>query len=432
MNLINTTMTCGLRKAIQSRILHKNSSLFTLYLITFISFYEPEYISACFPVLSLILSAIKVVVFILLMLLSVVLALEGKRGGTALLWWIMLLHVYLVIMTIVHDGRIIDSLKVCASVGAIYLVIRLAAQTETMPMFIRVGRAFFFIVALINLASVIAFPGGLYYEFDAGLSEHLNAQSAAANAARYFCGHKNSMLTALFPGVICSGVLALESKNRKDFYCALTYVIVLIVSTAFVDAVTSAAIGLLLLLAVIVAHRSPNLRIHFTTVGAALLLADIAIVHLRALDLFAKLLRSFNRNTTLSGRTYIWDSAIHAIQKNWLLGYGIQSPEVLKATFIGFSHPHNLFISILYYGGIVGLLLFGMCLFSSFRNIKLAGRCGAFIFYSTAALMLMGVVESLGVGLSQLVFPISIAYCFVENNMTNKEMTRTRCRDDSE
>ena len=396
MNLINTTMICGLRNAIQNGIQHKNSSLFILYLLTFISFYEPEYISACFPVLSVILSAVKVVVFILLVLLSVALVLEGKRGGTALLWWIMLLHIYLVILTIVHDGRMIDSLKVCASVGAIYLVIRLAAQTETMPIFIRVGRAFFFIIALVNLVSVIMFPDGLYYEFDAGLSEHLNAQSAAANAARYFCGHKNSMLTALFPGVICSGVLALESKDRKDFY------------------------------------RSPNLRIHFTTVGAALLLVDIAIVHLRVLDLFAKLLRSFNRNTTLSGRTYIWDSAIHAIQNNWLLGYGIQSPEVLKATFIGFSHPHNLLISILYYGGIVGLILFGMCLFISFRNIKLAGRCGAFIFYSTAALMLMGVVESLGVGLSQLVFPISIAYCFVENNMANKEMTRTRCRADSE
>lgn len=431
MNLVNTIMNYGLRKAIQNGILHKKSSLFILYLITFVSFYEPECVSACLPALSAILSAIKVVVLILLVLLSVVLALEGKRGSTALLWWIMLLHAYLAIMTFVHDGRLIDSLKVCASVGAIYLVVRLAALTETMPVFIRVGRAFFIIVALANLISVIAFPDGLYYEFDAGLSEHLNAQSAAANAVRYFCGHKNSMLTALFPGVICSGVLALESKSRKDFYCALAYVIVLIITTALVDAVTSAAIGMLLLLAIIVAYRAPNLRIHFTSVGASLLLADISIVHLRVLDLFAKLLRSFNRNTTLSGRTYIWDSAIRAIQENWLLGYGIQSPEVLKASFIGFSHPHNTLLSILYYGGIIGLLLFGMCFFVSFRNIKLAGRCGAFVFYSTAALMLMGVVESLGIGLSRLVFPISIAYCFSDNRTVNNGISRAHCRVDN-
>ena len=404
-------MEGGFVGPVQRYILQNRRSLCIVFLMSFVLFFEPECVGACAPALSTFLSILKLLDFALLALLNVTLLFLGRRDHIGLLGCIMLLHAYLVIVTFFQGGRLSDSIKVMASVGAVFLVIRVAALTGTLPLFMRIGRAYFIIIALANLISVIVFPNGLYFEYDLGLSEHLNSQSAEANAVRYFCGHKNSMLIALFPGVVCAGLTALTDEKRRDFYLGLAYIGVLIASTAMADAVTSAAVGVLLLIVFIILHRKA-IGVRQTLTAGLILAVDIAIVHFRILDLFSQSLRSLNRNTTLSGRTYIWDGAVKAIGDNWLFGHGIQAPDLLKETFVGFSHPHNVFLATLYYGGIIGLAMFLFSFYIAFRNVRSPEKAGAFLFYSTAALMLMGVVEPLGIGLSQLVFPLSIAYFF--------------------
>ncbi len=65
----------------------------------------------------------------------------------------------------------------------------------------------------------------------------------------------------------------------------------------------------------------------------------------------------FNKKLTLSGRTLIWEKAYAEIAKSPLIGYGCEPVDVSIVKII-LNHAHNLYLEILYRGGIIGLLLF--------------------------------------------------------------------------
>lgn len=85
----------------------------------------------------------------------------------------------------------------------------------------------------------------------------------------------------------------------------------------------------------------------------------IAIVVFRVQDLFVSFLQStFNKDTTFSGRTALWDASYGYIKKRLLFGYGIQNDEKLIDDFKGVSHPHNQVLYLMYMCGIIGLIVF--------------------------------------------------------------------------
>ena len=65
----------------------------------------------------------------------------------------------------------------------------------------------------------------------------------------------------------------------------------------------------------------------------------------------------FNKKLTLSGRTFIWERAYAEIAKSPLIGYGCE-PMDLSIEKIILNHAHNMFLEIMYRGGIIALILF--------------------------------------------------------------------------
>lgn len=60
-----------------------------------------------------------------------------------------------------------------------------------------------------------------------------------------------------------------------------------------------------------------------------------------------------------SFRPEIWHTVISKmLNDNLILGYGINSNASIKHAQLVFDHPHSIYISTLFYGGIVGLMLF--------------------------------------------------------------------------
>lgn len=75
--------------------------------------------------------------------------------------------------------------------------------------------------------------------------------------------------------------------------------------------------------------------------------------------LFSDLLTGvFDKGVTLSGRTYIWEQAIYYIKQAPLIGYGYEARTVSIAKLWNFNHTHNMWLEILYRGGIIGACLF--------------------------------------------------------------------------
>jgi len=85
----------------------------------------------------------------------------------------------------------------------------------------------------------------------------------------------------------------------------------------------------------------------------------VFIVILRWQELFSWLIVDIlGKNLTFTHRTDIWDKIIYFIQKNPILGYGMEMTSYLskKLGDPRFTHAHNTILDILYKGGILSFI----------------------------------------------------------------------------
>lgn len=64
----------------------------------------------------------------------------------------------------------------------------------------------------------------------------------------------------------------------------------------------------------------------------------------------------FHKNITLSGRVLIWERSYLAIKDALIFGYGFE-PVDISYSRISINHTHNLFLEVLYRGGLIGMIL---------------------------------------------------------------------------
>ena len=381
-----------------------------IYLAFFVSFFEPDYVGDCCGGLSGLLLVLKAVYFIALFALSLKLLIERRNGIPCILFLAAALHGYLVLVTFAHGGRTLDSIKVFATVMAICMMVYVSVETKTFVLMLQAASVYFIVLAALSFITIMLWPDGLYLNIEEDVVYYENNPSAKLNAIRYLCGHKNSILTTLFPGVISLGVVAKLMPSKKASAATVSYLIMLTISTVIVDAVTSAMLCLALLGAFILSNRrSINGRLK-VVVTAAIWLLNIGVSVFRVHYIAAPLFTLLNRNASLSGRTGIWDRALTLIGDSPLFGYGIPVEEAVKSSFGGFSTAHNMLLTMAYYGGLVGLCLYLACFVSAIKAIDGDSPSGTFVFLSIAGLMAMGMVESLGMGISFFAFPLAIAF----------------------
>ena len=95
----------------------------------------------------------------------------------------------------------------------------------------------------------------------------------------------------------------------------------------------------------------------------AILAAMIFIMHYEH-TLDVEWLRNISRSSTVEIRLWGWQATLEQIREHWLLGYGVRTdlqvplddPRYIE---IGepFWHPHNVFLSMWYQAGLIGLAL---------------------------------------------------------------------------
>ena len=77
-----------------------------------------------------------------------------------------------------------------------------------------------------------------------------------------------------------------------------------------------------------------------------------------------------------SFRLQIWSAALEQVQGNWFAGLGILTQDDLEIGGLVFHHPHSMYLSLLYQGGIVALGLYvgliGWTLVTLIRNYEYA------------------------------------------------------------
>lgn len=213
--------------------------------------------------------------------------------------------------------------------------------------FLRLTGLVYFIYAIINLATMILLPNGLF------------ALEAAEHS--WFLGHKNTLIKYLLPGVYSIGLSALINKSKFDFLTIL-YMFITIATTIIGGSSTS--IVALTILALCWLFKSKQLKINkLITFYAPLiynLIFFVFIVVLRMQDRFAYLIENIlGKQLTLTGRTGLWDRILLNIAYHPLNGYGLEYSETIQARLNYWNvSAHNIVADYLYEGGICCIIIF--------------------------------------------------------------------------
>lgn len=198
---------------------------------------------------------------------------------------------------------------------------------------------------VINAVSQVVFPNGLYAFRQDGTSSY------------YFLGMDNRFVFYYMQAIAFGCTLVyLRALERYKFDLLL----LIMNFSLFYAWSVGAMIGIVLFDIFYLLGYLKRSVVGFKTVTLGWVVLYVLVTLLQRQNMFSSLIQDvLHKSLTLSGRVFLWESAQAAIMERPLMGYGIVSRALrsLSYVFLGFAHPHNQVLYILYQGGAVSLLL---------------------------------------------------------------------------
>ena len=275
--------------------------------------------------------------------LIVLLIVAERRKPTPALLFFAALELWIIAVTAIFNRRyLVGAVINCSSVVIVFAIVEYYARRCPEKLLHALMANLGWIV-LVNLVTVLVFyPDGIYM--------------ADGEHADYFLGQKNSFITFILPA--CTVALLYYCSGRR--LRALVILAAGVIAVFLVWSATS-AVGLLLMgLVILLSLPGKNRILRPTLIWLVTLLADYLIAVYRILDrpgpLNTLITQVLHKNTTLTGRTAIWDAFYPMFFRRPITGYGFRKYiEVGEKTFF---HAHNTYFQFLLMGGVVALLLF--------------------------------------------------------------------------
>ncbi len=368
-----------------------------------IPFYEPEFFADRIPVVHYVYLMLE---FISILLCSVYFIKNRKKyyEDRWILIFLLCYQMYILLITLVNQGRVFDVLKASAGVLGIILMMVIFSKFNS-EYLLRIFQVYFYIIVLVTLITTFLYPNGLYT-----LNNYEPGSSAQVNSIRYFVGHKNQVVPFLLTGYIASVLLWVKRRKWLDGVVAISYIGILITITLIIDSMTSFAACVCLLGVLVISSFKSVRRIIPEIWIICVIIIDMLLTIFRIQDKLAALVALLGRDVTFSNRTSIWDQAIDVILQAPVFGYGVELDVETKARFLQFTSCHNIFFTNAYYGGMIAIALLLLCIFMTCRKLRSCpGVSSAFLGMTLAVVLFIGIFESLGIGLSTIITPLMFA-----------------------
>ena len=365
-----------------------------------IPFFEPAFFEDCLPLVDAGFLIWKV-----LSALAVFLYAGKTHRFSGLFGILMVLQVYLLINTLAQDGRVGDVAKQVINVAALCLIIEIG-MVKNRGGLLLVMALYFWVLLAVSVVTTVACPEGLYF-----LEDNFYQTGNRVNAVRFFLGHKNSVIMELLPGFLAFGLLSLLDGRRSFRFGALIYGILMLLLACMVDSVNSAAFCVFALAAYLLSCSRLSQDVKAGTGLAFIGGVDVLVTNEGTRNVLAGFLSGLNRDPTLSGRDAIWSAALAYIDQSPLFGHGIEANAVALTRFGGFYTAHSMYLTMLAYGGVIGLALLAACFLVALRGVSgVRTPEAAFAKQIVFGVLLMGVLETFGIGCSVTVVPLAFAY----------------------
>lgn len=274
---------------------------------------------------------------ILLLLLA-----ERKKPSPALIFFAAM-ELWIIATTAIFNSRYLAGALInCSSVVIVFAMIEYYSRKCPGKLLHALEANLGWILAVNLITVLVFFPEGIY--------------KADGVHADYFLGQKNALITLILPA--CTVALLDFCGGRRLRACVI--LAAGIIPILMVWCATS-IVGLLLMgLVLFLGLHGKNRMLRPSFIWGATLIADYLISVARILDrpglLSRFITQVLHKNTTLTGRTKVWDAFYSYFFRRPITGYGFRTYiQVRKETFF---HAHNTYFQLLLMGGIIALLLF--------------------------------------------------------------------------
>ena len=300
--------------------------------------------------------------------------------------FILLLQVWFLISTILNHGLV--SSMVIKLMKFFVLCMTVDYYSNDISRLVRCLMLHFEIYIYLNLISYIIFPGGLV----------TRSNYAGGVASEWILGWHHYFKIWFIPALLVAWYY--RDYFKKSIRCYLLTAAI-IVTESFWGASTGLTGAILYLLLLLV----PWFKRILTPMRAVVLAGFfiISIVFIQQYDYLNFMLsRIYSDNLDFSGRLTIWTSAINAIQRSPLIGYGSRSASGDVVSILGLgqwaSHCHNHILQIMFMGGIVALVLFVLMIY---ENIKVSVQSWKLEGTNTSRICLYAVFVYLIIGITE-------------------------------
>ncbi len=219
----------------------------------------------------------------------------------------------------------------------------------------------------VDLVTIILYPNGMY--------------TTNLYTLNWFLGYKTARVrVATLPVILFAAILSIEKKNKLDFgFWAVS-------ALALVDTYASQGTGgvavillMLVLLFCLFMFKNDRPRkfvlrlFNFRLILFIVLIVTFMFNVLQNFSVFEPIITGIlGKDMTLSGRLRIWEVSLQLIRQSPFVGNGYIS-STRFARLVGMNaatQPHSLFLSVLVYTGVAGLIIYLLLLNASLSYVK--------------------------------------------------------------
>jgi O-antigen ligase len=307
--------------------------------LLFVPFLKPETVGM-FPVIDSIFNVCRIISAFIILLMYM------SRGKTSkIMAYIITLSFVFFLSTWLNRGDLEQCFKTYTTIVVFGMLIEIEVCRDVLSL-LRCLRRLLALFVFVNFISILLFPDGFYILHAGFLS------------TGWFLGYKNSIMTYILPCICVSLLYAHFTAGRITNGTA----VILAISVYSIIHVWSAVslVGIFIVvffITIIYKHNFSavfNMRNYLIVVTIFFVLVIVLGVQ-RHFSFFIE--QILDKDLTFTGRTDIWEKAIFYITQFPVIGSGIEYFELIQ-TKIGESSTHDMYLEIMYRGGVVALLVF--------------------------------------------------------------------------
>lgn len=267
--------------------------------------------------------------------------------------------VILLFSTAYNEIDMLLAIKKCIKLMTICIFVEYYSR-ESRVKFVFTASIFFKFMIYINFISIIIFPSGMLM---IGIYN---------NIPNWILGYKNSFFWFILPGLVLNEfnkyINGIHFITFSDiFLWTISFFSVAIIGEA---SATSAFCLIAFFFYMIVFYNHIKVTYAmYICIFVIFIIVSIFLLNNKNFDLFKPIFALFGKNVTLTGRLTIWNLTENFILKQPIIGYGVESIDVVSQKIIG-GHSHNIILWVLYQGGLLCLLIHVIYLWNIIIKLK--------------------------------------------------------------